>query len=72
LSDDIAYIPEPPDVYESEPEKKNNTTLWIIIAVVAVILLCCCLMVVLVGALGFSAVESDQLLNHLLPYLSWV
>jgi len=71
MTEEISYIPEPPETFEAESKKKNNT-LWIILAVVAVILICCCLAVVVAGLLGlFSFADYDQLF-YLLPYLSWV
>ncbi len=72
MSEEVTYIPEPPESFEPVPEKKNKKTLWIILAIVAVVLLCCCLVVVLVLALGYSLEEYDQLFYQLLPYLSLV
>ena len=72
MSEEVTYIPEPPETFEPVPEKKNNKTLWIILAIVVVVLLCCCLFAVLVVALGYSLAEYDQLIYQLLPYLSLV
>jgi flagellar basal body-associated protein FliL len=69
MSEDISYIPEPPESFEAVPEKKNNKTLWIILVVVAVVLLCCCLVIVLVLALGFIPAGYDQYFYEFLPYL---
>ena len=69
MSDEVSYIPEPPESFEAVPEKKNNTTLWIILAVVAVVLLCCCLVIALVLVLGFIPAGYDQYFYELLPYL---
>ena len=69
MSEEVSYIPEPPESFEAVPEKKNNTTLWIILAVVAVVLLCCCLVIALVLVLGFIPAGYDQYFYELLPYL---
>jgi flagellar basal body-associated protein FliL len=71
MTEEISYIPEPPETFVEAPEKKKNKTLWIILAIVAVILLCCCLAVVLAMVFGFSLDEFDPFVN-LLPYLRWI
>jgi flagellar basal body-associated protein FliL len=71
MTEEISYIPEPPETFEAEPKKKNNKTLWIILGIVAVLLICCCLGVLVLGLTGvFSFQEFDQLFYNL-PYLSW-
>jgi flagellar basal body-associated protein FliL len=72
MSDEISYIPEPPEPIVGVPEKKKNKTLWIILAVVAVLLICCCLVGLLAVVLGFMPTEYDQLFYNLLPYLQLV
>lgn len=72
MSEDISYIPEPPEPIEGVPEKKMNKTLWIILAIIAVLLICCCLAVLLVLVLGLIPMRSDQLFYNLLPYLQLV
>ena len=69
MTEEISYIPEPPETFGEAPEKKKKKTLWIILGVVILILLCCCLIGVLAWVLGFSLDEYDQLF-YLLPYLS--
>lgn len=70
MSEEVSYIPEPPEFFEALPDKKkNNKTLWIILAVVAVVLICCCLVIALVLALGFIPAGYDQYFYELLPYL---
>lgn len=71
MTEEISYIPEPPESFDAVPEKKKNKTLWIILVIVAVILLCCCLITLLALVLGFSFEEYDQFLK-LLPYLRWI
>jgi flagellar basal body-associated protein FliL len=71
MSEEVSYIPEPPESFEAVPEKKkSNNTLWIILAVVVVILLCCCLVIGLALALGFfSFAEIDPWVYQMMPYL---
>lgn len=71
MTEEISYIPEPPETFEATPKKKNNKTLWIIIAVVAVILICCCLSVLISGLAGWFTFEEFDQLFYILPYLSW-
>jgi hypothetical protein len=72
MSEEVSYIPEPPESFEAVPvKKKNNTTLWIILAVVAVVLICCCLVIALVLALGFIPAGYDQYFYDILPYLQF-
>ena len=69
MTEEISYIPEPPETFADVPEKKSKKTLWIILVVVAVLLLCCCLTIFLALTLGwFSFEELDPFMN-LLPYL---
>lgn len=71
MSEEVSYIPEPPESFEQAPEKKKNKTLWIILAIVAVILLCCCLLAVLGLVLGYFSFEgADQLFYQIVPYLT--
>ena len=74
MSEEVSYIPEPPEYFEAVPaKKKNNKTLWIILAVVAVVLLCCCLAVAMALVAGLIPVmEMDQLFYDVLPYLQFV
>jgi flagellar basal body-associated protein FliL len=70
MSEEVSYIPEPPESFEAVPEqKKNNKTLWIILVVAAVVLLCCCLVIVLIAVLGLIPASYDQYFYELLPYL---
>jgi len=71
MSDDINYVPEPPQSFEQEPAKKNNKTLWIIIAVIAVLLLCCCLVLVLGAVFGFVPFL-EEFVFETLPYLALI
>jgi hypothetical protein len=72
MSEEVSYIPEPPESFEAVPEKKkNNTTLWIILAVAAVIIICCCLVITLFLVFGYIVV-SDQFFSEILPYLQLV
>jgi flagellar basal body-associated protein FliL len=74
MTEEINYIPEPPESFEAFSEKKkNNKTLWIILAVVAVILICCCLAVVVALVAGLiPAMQMDQFFYDVLPYLQFV
>ncbi len=75
MSEEINYIPEPPEIIETVPEKKNKKTLWIILAVVAVVLLCCCLVSV-IGVLAglLPQIDTDQfeIFYKLTPYLGLI
>ncbi len=70
MSEEVAYIPDPPETFEPVPKEKNKKTLWIILAIVAVVLLCCCLIIVLIAAFSFSADDYSELFYQLLPYLN--
>lgn len=72
MSEEIDYIPEPPEIIETAPEKKSKKTLWIILAVVAVILLCCCLAVAIAlfaGLLPWADADQFEIFYNLTPYL---
>ena len=71
MTEEISYIPEPPQTFEGTPEKKKSMTLWIILAVAAVVLICCCLVVILPLVFGISLFDFDSYMN-LIPYLSWM
>lgn len=72
MTEEISYIPEPPETFEAEPQKKSKKTLWIIIAIVAVLLLCCCLAVVIAIFAGLLSFDDLGLVMPLLPYLSLI
>lgn len=72
MTEDLSYIPEPPETFDAVPEKKKNKTLWIILAIVVVILICCCLVVLVAGLMGYFSFDQLDFYSYLLPYLSWI
>ena len=72
MTEEISYIPEPPETFDAVPEKKRKTTLWIILAVVAVLLLCCCVGLALAIGLGWFFFDGMEPFVDLLPYLSFI
>ncbi|NLN70425.1 MAG: hypothetical protein GX142_06555 [Chloroflexi bacterium] len=73
MTEEISYIPEPTETFQSPPEKKSKKTLWIIIAIVAVLILCCCVAAILAMTLGWFSFDAfDDLFSGLWPYLSLI
>lgn len=72
MTEEISYIPEPPESFEAVPQKKSKKTLWIILAIVAVLLLCCCLAVGLALIAGWFSFDTLDLQLRLLPILSLI
>jgi len=72
MTEEISYIPEPPESFEAAPETKKKKTLWIILAIVVVLLLCCCVVTALAIGLGWFSFEGLDPFVNLLPYLSLI
>ena len=72
MTEEISYIPEPPETFQDVPQKKSKKTLWIILAIVAILLLCCCVIAALAIGLGWFSFEGLDPFADLLPYLSFI
>lgn len=71
MTEEISYIPEPPETFAGVPEKKNKKTLWIILIIVAVLLICCCVAVLVTVLAGWFSFDTMDF-TVFSPYLSLV
>jgi lipopolysaccharide/colanic/teichoic acid biosynthesis glycosyltransferase len=72
MTEEITYIPEPPETVQSVPEKKSKKTLWIILAIVAVLLICCCVAIAIAAFTGLLPFLDSSNWSSFLPNLSFL